>query len=173
MLTPDPSWIPGENCDIILRHPQHADLPLILYRTPADPVGPRVRIHYEVYWPADTTQTTEPVEVRHLWFTVLVTDDMLCPDGSWYPLTPAEVRTKLNAILLEKANIRLTTRESTIQGLYGEDHVVIDTIYQSAHTLEIHLTTRVLIDIPPESGGSMWLANAADLSSVWNTAGWG
>ncbi len=168
----EPVWVPGENCDVILKHPAHADLPLVLYRRPADSLGPRVRIHYEVYWPEGTAETEEPVEVRHLWFTALVADSILCPDGSWYPLELSEVRSRLNTILLEKSDIRLTTTAGTIQGLYGEDHVVIDTIYPAAHTLEIHLSTRILTDIPVEPAVSLWLADPADRSSLWGTALW-
>ncbi len=81
----DRIWVAGENCDLILKHPAHESLPLIGYRTPADALGPRIRIHYEVYWPDESETQTEPIEIRHLWFTVLVADPMLCPDGSWYP----------------------------------------------------------------------------------------
>ena len=167
----DRIWVAGENCDLILKHPAHESLPLIGYRTPADSLGPRIRIHYEVYWPDESETQTEPIEIRHLWFTVLVADPMLCPDGSWYPYSSREVRSRLNAILLEKKNIRLTTSAGTITGLYGTDHVVIDTIYAGAHTLEIHLSTQVLSDLPAVPI-DMWLDEVGVESSAWGVAIW-
>ena len=164
-------WIPGENCDAILKHPLHESLPLVCYRTPADALGPRIRIHYEVYWPDADSTAQQPVEVRHLWLTVLAADPILCPDGSWYPFKPDEIRRRLNAILLEKQDIRLSTQAGTITGLYGEDHVVIDTIYQQAHTLEIHLSTRMLNDLPVNPL-NMWLDDPEVSSTVWGTAVW-
>jgi hypothetical protein len=165
-------WIPGVNCDVILKHRNHADLPLILHKIPSDLDGPRVRIHYEVYWPDSNSVNLEPIEVRHLWFTVLIADRMLCPDGSWYMLSSNEIQKRLNAILLEKTNIRLTTRTGTIQGLCCEEHAVIHTIYQQAEKLEIHLTTRVMVDIPLESTESLWL-ETEELRSTWGAAIWG
>jgi len=165
-------WIPGANCDVILKHTRHTDLPLILHRIPSDPDGSRIRIHYEVYWPDSNSPVLEPIEVRHLWFTVLIADRMLCPDGSWYPHSPMEIQKRLNAILLEKTNIRLATRTGTIQGLCCEDHAVIHTIYHRSQKLEIHLTTRVMVDIPLESTESLWM-ETEDLRSIWGAAIWG
>ena len=44
-------WIPGENCDVILTHYKHDPIPLVCYRIQSDAIGPRVRIHFETYWP--------------------------------------------------------------------------------------------------------------------------
>ena len=104
-------WIPGENCDVILSHYRHEPVPLVCYRIQSDPVGPRVRIHFETYWPendaggAVISRESEPKTVRHLWFTVLVTEEMLCPDGGWYPYTPEQIRKMINAVLLEHTDI--------------------------------------------------------------------
>ena len=69
-------WVPGENCDVILAHYKHEPVPLVCYRIPSDPIGPRVRIHFETYWPTEEelAEGKEPKKVRHLWFTVLTTD---------------------------------------------------------------------------------------------------
>ena len=173
-------WIPGENCDVILSHYRHEPVPLVCYRIQSDPVGPRVRIHFETYWPendaggAVISRESEPKTVRHLWFTVLVTEEMLCPDGGWYPYTPEQIRKMINAVLLEHTDISLYTQSGIICGLYCDEHAVIDTIYQSAHTLEINLTTRNLKDIPlgPDQQ-STWLPKGViSPVSVWNGAVW-
>ena len=161
---------------MILSHYRHEALPLVCYRIQSDPVGPRVRIHFETYWPEneDVSRETEPKTVRHLWFTVLVTDEMLCPDGGWYPFTPEEVRSRINEILLELTDITLYTQSGIISGLYCDEHAVIDTIYQDAHTLEINLTTRMLKDIPiGPAQQNMWLPRGIlDPVSRWGSANW-
>ena len=174
--TDDFDWVPGENCDVILSHWRHEPIPLVCYRIQSDPMGPRVRIHFETYWPedADVSRETKPKTVRHLWFTVLIADEMLCPDGGWYPLSPAEIRSRVNAILLELTDIVLYTQSGIIAGLYCDEHAVIDTIYQSAHTLEVNLTTRSLKDIPiGPAQPSTWLPKGVLRPvSVWGSAVW-
>ena len=169
-------WSAGENCDVILSHYRHEALPLVCYRIQSDPIGPRVRIHFETYWPEDEdiSRETEPKTVRHLWFTVLVTDEMLCPDGGWYPFSPEEVRSRIDEILLELTDITLYTQSGIISGLYCDEHAVIDTIYQDAHILEINLTTRMLKDIPiGPAQQNMWLPRGIlNPVSRWNTAFW-
>ena len=168
-------WIPGENCDVILAHYKHEAIPLICWRIQSDAIGPRVRIHFETYWPNDNvSRDEEPATVRHLWFTVLCTEEMLCPDGGWYPLDPNEIRRRLNAILQELTDICLYTQSGIISGLYCDDHAIIDTIYQSAHTIEINLTTRNLKDIPfgPDQE-NMWLPQGVlNPYSTWGSAIW-
>lgn len=169
-------WIPGENCDVILSHYRHQPLPLVCHRLPSDPIGPRVRIHFETYWPEDeeVSRETEPKTVRHLWFTVLTAEEILCPDGGWYPFSPEEIRKKVNEILLELTDIVLYTQSGIISGLYCDGHAVINTIYQTANTLEINLTTRNLKDIPiGPAQQSTWLpAGVPDPVSVWGSAVW-
>ena len=169
-------WVPGENCDVILTHYRHEPIPLVCWRIQSDPVGPRVRIHFETYWPSDedVSRDTTPKTVRHLWFTVLTADEVLCPDGGWYPWTPEEVRTKINEILLELTDIVLYTQSGIISGLYCDEHSIIDTIYQDAHTLEINLTTRSLKDIPiGPAQQNMWLPKGVlEPYSTWGTAIW-
>lgn len=144
-----PSWRPGENCDVILQHGAHEPIPLVCYRIPSDPIGPRVKIHFETYWGDDgVSRSSRPVTVRYLWFTVLIADDVLCPNGRRYPFSPAEVRRRINDILHELTDITLYTQAGAITGLYCTEHAVIDTVYQHAHTLEIWLSTRSLKDIP-------------------------
>ena len=169
-------WIPGENCDVILTHYRHEPIPLVCSRIQSDPIGPRVRIHFETYWPEDkpVSRETEAKTVRHLWFTAICADEILCPDGGWYPFTPGEIRKRINGILLEKTDICLYTQAGIIIGLYCDEHAVIDTIYQNAHTLEINLTTLSLKDIPvgPEAS-DLWLPEGAlNAFSVWGTAVW-
>ena len=168
-------WIPGENCDVILTHYAHDPIPLVCYRIQSDPIGPRVKIHFETYWPNNNvSRDEEPVTVRHLWFTVLIADEVLCPDGGWYPFRPNQVRKAVNDILHELTDINLYTQAGIISGLYCNDHAMIDTIYQDAHTLEINLTTRNLKDVPigPDQEDS-WLPNGvAHPYSTWGTAVW-
>lgn len=165
------AWIPGINCDCVLRNPKHADLPLILADAGGKFPGGRVRIHYEVYREESAGATQPLIEVRHLWMTVLTADDLLAPDGSWFPLTGDEIRQRLREILLEKEQIQLITRAGRIRGLYGKDHVVINSIYPAVESFEIHLTTRTLRDLPlnPQN---MWLDDPAAGGSLWGTAVW-
>lgn len=169
-------WIPGENCDVILTHYNHEPVPLVCYRIQSDPIGPRVKIHFETYWPTDEeiSRDTKPKQVRHLWFTVLTAEEVLCPDGSWYPYAPWEVRKKINEILLETTDIVLYTASGIISGLYCDEHSIIDTIYQDAHTLEINLTTLNLKDIPIGPGqNNMWLPDGILVPySTWGVASW-
>ena len=165
-------WTPGVNCDVILTHYLHEPIPLVCYRIQSDNIGPRVRIHFETYWPDDSAE--EPKTVRHLWFTALVTDEMLCPDGGFYPYAPAEVRRRINAILHELTDICLYTQSGIISGLYCDENAVIDTIYQNAHTLEVNLSTRSLTDIPigPEAA-DVWLPSGViEPYSTWGAAVW-
>ncbi len=168
-------WIPGENCDVILAHYNQEPVPLVCYRIQSDPIGPRVWIHYETYWPnTDVSREDEPKKIRHLWFTVLTADEILCPDGSWYPFTPGQVREKINKILKETTDISLYTPSGLIIGLYSDDHAIIDTIYQDAHTIEINLTTKELSDIPigPEQKNT-WLPSGMLVAySTWGAAIW-
>lgn len=172
---PETLWEPGVNCDVILAHPKHGSVPLVGYRIPSDPIGPRVKIHYETYWgDMKVSRENEPARVRYLWFTALIDDELLDPQGGRFPLSAAELREKLNAILYEKTDILLYTRAGIISGLYSTDHAIIDTIYQNAHTVEIYLTTRSLKDIPlgPE-GKNVWLPKGIlPPYSVWNGAVW-
>lgn len=172
----DTNWVPGVNCDVILAHYNHDPIPLVCYRIPSDPVGPRVRIHFETYWPenVDPSRDVTPTKVRHLWFTVLTAEEMLCPDGGWYPFTPYEIRKRLNDILEETTDINLYTQSGIISGLYSDEHAIINTIYQSSQTLEINLTTRSLKDIPigPEQQNTWLPLGVLDPVSTWGTAVW-
>ena len=168
-------WIPGENCDVILTHYKHYPIPLICYRIQSDPIGPRVKIHFETYWPTTNISREEnPTTVRHLWFTILTSDEVLCPDGGWYPLTPNEVRKAVNDILHELTDINLYTQAGIISGLFCNDHAMIDTIYQSAHTMEINLTTKNLKDIPigPDQENTWLPSGVINPYSTWGTAIW-
>ena len=172
-------WIPGENCDVILTHYKHDPIPLVCYRIQSDPIGPRVKIHFETYWPTTNISRDEkPTTVRHLWLTVLAADEVLCPDGGWYPYTPGEVRKAVNDILHELTDISLYTQAGIISGLYCNDHAIIDTIYQDSHTIEVNLTTKNLNDIPiGPSENNSWLPDGVvDPYSVWgpheNQATW-
>ena len=127
MTTDISEWVPGENCDVILEHYKHDPIPLVCYRIQSDPIGPRVRIHFETYWPdgEDISRDTEHSTVRHLWFYILIADEMLCPDGSWYPYSPNEVRKRVNDILHEITDICLYTQSGIISGLYCDEHSLL------------------------------------------------
>lgn len=169
-------WVPGVNCDVILTHYNHDPIPLICYRKQSDSIGPRVRIHFETYWPDDVlpSRDVEPTKVRHLWFTVVTADEVLCPDGGWYPFSPYEIRKRLNDILQETTDINLYTQAGIISGLYCDEHAIINTIYQSSQTLEINLTTKSLADIPigPEQQNTWLPLGVLEPVSTWGTAVW-
>lgn len=164
-------WLPGINCDCILRHALHPDLPMICAEAGGKFPGGRVRIHYEVYRSEDGSGTESVSEIRHLWLTALLAEPLLAPDGSWYPINTQEFRQRLRAILLEKQDIQLITRAGRIRGLFGNDHVVINSIYPEVETFEIHLSTRALRDLPlhPQH---MWLDDPAAGGSLWDEAVW-
>lgn len=175
MAADDIHWVPGVNCDVILQHYKHDPIPLVCYRIQSDNIGPRVRIHFETYWPNNNiSRDEEPTKVRHLWFTVITADEVLCPDGGWYPFSPYEIRKRINDILMELTDISLYTQAGIISGLYCDEHAIINTIYQSSQTLEINLTTRSLKDIPigPEQEDTWLPIGALDPASTWGTAVW-
>lgn len=173
-------WVPGENCDVILSHYKHDPIPLVCYRIQSDSIGPRVKIHFETYWPEkddagpDISRDQTPTKVRHLWFTVVTADEVLCPDGGWYPFTPDEIRKRISDILEETTDIILYTQAGIISGLYSDEHAIINTIYQESQTLEINLTTRSLRDIPigPAQKDTWLPLGVLDPVSVWGTAVW-
>jgi len=173
-------WVPGENCDVILSHYKHDPIPLVGYRIQSDAIGPRVKIHFETYWPTtdeagpSISRDETPVTVRHLWFTVITADEVLCPDGGWYPFTPYEIRKRINAILNEHTDIILYTQSGIISGLFCDNHAIINTIYQESQTLEINLTTRSLKDIPlgPEQADTWLPLGVLEPVSTWGTAVW-
>ena len=84
------------------------------------------------------------------------------------------MRAKINAILKETTDICLYTASGIISGLYSDDHAIIDTIYQDAHTLEINLTTKELTDIPigPAQADSWLPMGILEPYSTWGTAIW-
>lgn len=168
-------WEPGVNCDVILSHSKHEPIPLVCYRIQSDPIGPRVRIHFETYCPeGNVSRETEPAPIRHLWFTVLTADEILCPNGDWYPYKPDEIRKRINDILLELTDITLYTQAGIISGLYCDEHALINTIYQNSQTLEINLSTKSLRDIPIGPGqADIWLPQGIlDPRSKWDRAVW-
>lgn len=176
----DIHWEPGVNCDVILAHYKHDPIPLVCYRIQSDPIGPRVRIHFETYWPEkddigpEVSRDVEPTKVRHLWFTVVTADEMLCPDGGWYPFDPYTIRKRISDILEETTDINLYTQAGIISGLYSNEHAIINTIYQNAQTLEVNLTTRSLKDIPiGPAQADTWLPRGVlEPVSTWGTAVW-
>ena len=170
MNQPTPrQWIIGENCDLILAHDNHEPVPLIAAPARFDPTGPRVRIHHEVYYSAGANET--PRKIRHLWFRVLIAERMLAPDGSFFSLSADDLRRRLNAVLKETGGLRLTTRAGTIAGLYGKDHVVIQSVFAEAETFEIHLSTRTINDVPLQARDT-WLADPFNAVSTWGAAVW-
>ena len=172
---PEIEWIPGVNCDVILQHYRHDPIPLVCYRIPSDPIGPRVRIHYETYWPSsEVSRDVKPKQVRHLWFTVLTAEEVLCPDGGWYPYTPDQVRQHIQDILQEITDITLYTQAGIITGLYSDEHAIINTIYQESQTLEINLTTLEVKDVPigPAQADTWLPTGVLEPYSTWGTAKW-
>jgi hypothetical protein len=132
--------IVGQNCDLALFHAEVDDgEPLGLIAEAQPKYGPPVAVHWEVYSQA----TGEISEVRHLWVTVMIADDLVNPNGSRHEQTGTETYGKLVEIVTKNRGIGLITRLGAMTGLKSSGHVMIQRIFPGLQTIEIHLTTRL------------------------------
>ncbi len=166
--------IPGRDCDIALSHAAvQAGEPVgfVLLRRASDDYGPAVRVHVESY----TSALGEAQDVRHLWFTVLLAQDALNPDGSPPARTPAELRALLMEIVLQHRDIILHTPAGLITGLAAGGQVMIHHLRPQVETVEVHLTTRLNhfapLD-PARFAASLWQDAAYCGEMHWDNSYW-
>ena len=153
-----PAPVPGADCDIALSHPAvRAGEPVgfILLRRPGESYGPAVRLHVESY----TSALGQAEDVRHLWFTILLAEGALNPDGSAPARSPAELRALLLELVMQHRDILLHTPAGLITGLAVGGQVLIHHLRPLMETVEVHLTTRLAhfapLD-PARFAASLW-----------------
>ncbi|NPV55234.1 MAG: hypothetical protein HPY76_00975 [Anaerolineae bacterium] len=164
---------PGKDCDITLAHPLvNGGEPVGFMLHPANQlIGPEVRIHHEVY----TDALAQHFDVRHLWFDVLIADELLAPDGSRLAGAASQMLAHLTAIAAAHTNIALDTRLGVISGLSALQHALIYSIRHDHTVITVHLTTHSANFQPANPAyyfASVW--QAADYSGEmdWNNSYW-
>lgn len=164
---------PGIDCDITLTHADvNAGEPLGFVLQAANTrTGPQVRIHHEVY----TDAQAQPFAVRHLWFDVLIADDLLAPNGSRLGSPASALLTHLTAIAAAYSNIALNTRLGVISGLYALEHALIYSIRHDHTVITVHLTTRSTNFQPADPAyyfASVWQAADYVGEMDWDNSYW-
>lgn len=128
----------GVDCDIALFHAEIDDgVPygfILERRRDGEPV---INIHREAY----PDPMGRMLDVAHLWFTVLIANDLVNPDGSRHSAAAEEMYTRLMALLLKHSGIGLITRLGVIAGLRSAGHIMIENLYPRAATITVQLTT--------------------------------
>lgn len=165
----------GVDCHILLTHAAvNGGRPVgfLLYCKPADPYGPKVSIHYESY--ANALGNTD--DIRHLWFTVILSENLVNPDGSFHTDSAASMRTHLIDILMQHADITLQTSAGIIPGLRSSGHVMIHDLYPGIETIECNLTTESMcfnaVD-PSRYADSLWVDELTYAGVMdWNNSYW-
>ncbi|NMB88636.1 MAG: hypothetical protein GYA17_09765 [Chloroflexi bacterium] len=159
----------GVDCDVALFHSQvDGGEPYGFLLEPRKDWGPVVSIHREAY--ANALGAME--DVTHLWFTVLLADDLLNPDGSRHSATAASMYSRLVQILLQHSDIGLMYRSGILTGLTSGGHIMIETIYPAAATVTVQLSSRGGYFAPPPTGvylDSKWV----DEDSYTGERNWG
>ncbi len=167
--------IPGADCDIALSHAAvraGAPVGFSLLRRPGEAYGPAVRVHLESY----TSPLGEAQDVRHLWFTILLAEGALNPDGSAPANSPAELRALLMEIVQQHRDILLHTPAGLITGLAVGGQVLIHHLRPLMETVEVHLTTRLAhfapLD-PARFAASLWQDESAYSGEMtWDNSYW-
>jgi len=165
----------GVDCDIYLQHADVNDgdpVGFLLYRKKTADYGPEVQVHYESY--TDTLGGTD--DIRHLWFTVVLANDLINPDGSFHQETALFMRNALIDILMKHSEITLNTPAGLITGLKSSGHVMIHSIFPGWDTIECNLTTDSVNYAPVDSvyyEASFWV----DLTTytgimTWDNSYW-
>jgi hypothetical protein len=130
--------------------------------------GPPVTVHWEAY--------TDPLggiaEVRHLWCTILISDDLVNPDGSRHAENSTYMYGKLVEIAMKHRDIGLITKLSAMTGLRSSGHVMIQNIYPDIQTVVLSLTTR-LTNFAPVDPGRYMESKWVDSGSYVGTMHWG
>ena len=164
---------PGMDCDITLAHPQvNGGQPVGFVLQPRDRVtGPEVRLHHEVYSDA----LAQPFDVRHLWFDVLISDDLLAPNGGRILGAASQMLANLTDIAAAHNNISLTTRLGVISGLSALQHALIYSIRHDHTVVTVHLTTHTTHFQPADPAyyfASIWQADAYSGAMDWDNSYW-
>lgn len=132
--------IVGKNCDVALFHPSvDGGQPVGLICEARGKYGPQVSVHWEAYSEWDNRIS----DVRHLWFTALISDDLVNPDGSKHAEPAESAYLKLVEIITRHTGIGMINRLGVITGLKSSGYVMIQNIYPGLQTVEVHLTTRL------------------------------
>jgi hypothetical protein len=161
--------IVGVNCDVALFHPEvDAGEPYGFLCEAKVKYGPPVTVHWEAYSEADGTIS----EVRHMWFTVLIADDLINPDGSKHADTGADMYAKLIEIAMKHRDIGVVTKIGAMTGLKSSGHVMIQNIYPDIQTVVLNLTTR-LTNFQPVDPGRYMDSKWVDSTTYVGTMHWG
>ena len=130
----------GVDCDILIAHPEVDEgRPYgFLVEPKSEKYGPVVQVHYEKYTNPDYSSS----DVRHLWATVMIADEMMNPDGSIHQETAAEMYAKLIELLTKPDQIILITRMGGMAGLKSSGHVMEQHIYPGVVLVNCQLSTQ-------------------------------
>lgn len=160
----------GVDCDIQIAHPEVNDgEPYGFIVEPQDRErGPVVRVHWEKYTNPNGTLT----EVRHLWVTVMIADELLNPDGTLHRESAAEMYARLIELLTRPDRLSLVTRLGAITGLKSSGHVMEQSIYPGFMRVVCQLSSHSTAFQPVDYGyylQSYWV-DAATYAGIMN---WG
>jgi hypothetical protein len=165
--------IVGVNCDVALFHPEIDNGEPVGFLCEAKvKYGPPVTVHWEAYDQADGTIS----DVRHMWCTILIGDDLVNPNGSKHAETGAYMYGKLVEIAMKHRNIGVVTQLGTMTGLRSSGHVMIQNIYPDIQTVLVNLTTRLTNFAPVDTGrylDSKWVDSASYVGVMhWGNSYW-
>ncbi len=164
----------GADCDVMLAHPEvDAGQPYgFLVEPKSERYGPVVQVHWEKYTNPDGSLN----DVRHLWFTVMLADNLMNPDGSYHQATAAEMYAKLIELLTQPDQIALVTRMGAIAGLASTGHVMEQQIYPEVILVVCQLTTKTSVFQPVNYDyymRSVWVDEDTDAGEMnWGNSYW-
>ncbi len=160
----------GVDCDLMLAHPEvdGGQAYGFLVEPKSKTYGPVVQVHWEKYTQADGSIS----DVRHLWVTVMIADEMMNPDGTLHQATAAEDYAALVALLTKPDQLTLITRLGAIAGLVSTGHVMEQQIYPEVVLVVCQLSTKSNVFQPVNYEmylRSLWV----DEDSYSDTMNWG
>jgi hypothetical protein len=163
----------GVNCDMSLFHAEvDAGEPFGFLCEAKVKYGPPVTVHWEVY--SDALGALS--EVRHMWCTILIGDDLVNPDGSKHTETGAQMYAKLIEIAMKHTGIGVITKVGAMTGLKSSGHVMVQNIYPDIQTVVLSLTTHLTNFQPVDPAlymDSKWVDSTTYVGSMhWNNSYW-
>jgi hypothetical protein len=163
----------GIDCDVALFHAEvNGGEPVGFLLESKDRYGPGVAVHWEAYLQPDGCMS----DVRHLWFTVQLSDDLLNPDGSRHAAGETEMYTRLVEIVMKHSGIGLITRTGALTGLKSSGHVMIQNTYTGSATVTVQLTTHSPYLLPADPARyreSAWVDGDAYAGTMsWGNSYW-